>query len=78
VQTGQCSAAVKDGERVLTISSGVCRESAGVEILVEDSGPGIEAAGLRMRLAICQLIVEAHQGSRNALTGRSRGAAFPL
>src|SRR5262245_9289170 len=78
--------------RVLRIGSRPFN-SNGVEVTVEDSGPGIQqedigrifdaffttkASGMGMGLAICRLVVEAHGGTLSVSPVAPHGAAFRI
>src|SRR6202521_4142017 len=82
--------AADEGPRELLISTGKV-ESSGVLVVVQDSGPGLEAAmlervfesfyttkptGLGLGLSICLSILEAHGGRLWASTNQRRGATF--
>jgi len=86
----QAMAAVSDRRRELTVS--VARaEPDRVQVLVEDTGPGLDPAiaprifdpffttksdGLGMGLSICRSIIEAHGGQLGVSSRASHGAAF--
>ena len=84
--------AVDDRARALRVKS-VIRESEGVLIMVEDSGPGIDpenadrifhpffttkSQGMGMGLSICRSIVEAHDGHLSARSAADRGSVFQI
>jgi PAS domain S-box-containing protein len=77
-------------ERVISIKTGV-EESGDVQVIVEDSGSGIDPKnmdrifgsffttklnGMGMGLSICRSIIESHGGRLWAASGPSRGAIF--
>jgi len=79
--------AANEGPRELLIST--TKETSGVLVAVQDSGPGLEAAmlervfesfyttkptGLGLGLSICRSIIEAHGGRLWASTNQRRGA----
>jgi C4-dicarboxylate-specific signal transduction histidine kinase len=81
--------AANEGPRELLIST--TKETSGVLVAVQDSGPGLEAAmlervfetfyttkptGLGLGLSICRSIIEAHGGRLWASTNQRRGATF--
>src|ERR1700738_4235162 len=81
--------AANEGPRELLIST--TKETSGVLVAVQDSGPGLEAAmlervfesfyttkptGLGLGLSICRSIIEAHGGRLWASTNQGRGATF--
>jgi PAS domain S-box-containing protein len=81
--------AANEGPRELLIST--TKETSGVLVAVQDSGPGLEAAmlervfesfyttkptGLGLGLSICRSIIEAHGGRLWASTNQRRGAMF--
>jgi signal transduction histidine kinase len=81
--------AVNEGPRELLI--GTTKETSGVLVAVQDSGPGLEAAmlervfesfyttkptGLGLGHSICRSIIEAHGGRLWASTNQRRGATF--
>lgn len=84
--------AVDDRSRTLRVKSARSK-SAGVLILVEDSGPGIDpdnvdrifrpffttkSQGMGMGLSICRSIVEAHNGDLSAHSAVHRGSVFQI
>jgi PAS domain S-box-containing protein len=81
---------VEDGERELSISTGVSQGSA-ILVAVRDTGPGVDpehldrifkpfyttkASGIGMGLSICRSIIEAHGGELWAEGNQPRGAVF--
>jgi signal transduction histidine kinase/ligand-binding sensor domain-containing protein len=81
---------MRDGPRDLLVRTARA-EPAGVSVLVQDSGPGLDAEsasrifeffyttksqGLGMGLSICRSIVEAHGGTLTFTPSTRRGAAF--
>jgi len=81
--------AANEGPRELLIST--TKETSGVLVAVQDSGPGLEVAmlervfesfyttkptGLGLGLSICRSIIEAHGGRLWASTNQRRGAMF--
>jgi signal transduction histidine kinase len=83
---------VKDRPRVLRIASAM-HESASVQVVVEDSGTGIDSKiidrifdpfyttkshGMGMGLSICRSIVEAHRGHLLASSQVGQGSIFRL
>ena len=83
---------VTDRARTLRIKS-VSREPDGVLVMVEDSGPGIDAEnvdrifnpffttksqGMGMGLSICRSIIEAHDGRLSARSAAPRGSVFQI
>jgi C4-dicarboxylate-specific signal transduction histidine kinase len=81
---------VADHTRKLRVKT-VTRESDGVLIAIEDTGPGIEqerfdrifdpffttkSQGMGMGLAICRSIIEAHGGNLWASPGTTHGSVF--
>jgi PAS domain S-box-containing protein len=81
---------VADHTRTLRVNS-VARESDGVLIAIEDTGPGIKqerfdrifdpffttkSQGMGMGLAICRSIIEAHGGNLWASPGTTHGSVF--
>jgi signal transduction histidine kinase len=84
--------AVDDRSRTLRVKSAKSK-SAGVLIVVEDSGPGIDpenmdrifrpffttkSQGMGMGLSICRSIVEAHNGDLSAHAAIHRGSVFQI
>jgi two-component system, NtrC family, sensor kinase len=81
--------AIKDGRRVLQVSTDRHRDK--IAVAVEDSGPGIDAEkldgifdafvstkpqGMGLGLAICRMIINRHGGQLSASPGQRRGAVF--
>jgi signal transduction histidine kinase len=84
------SMAANDGERVLSIRSGI-HHAGDVVVSVEDTGKGLEPAamdrifspmfttktqGMGIGLSICRSIIEAHEGRLWASADKRRGAVF--
>ena len=87
----EAMATVKDGNRLLAVSTRYSDDGDAIMVAVEDTGPGIDPEkldgifeaffttkpqGMGLGLAICRMIVERHGGQLKASSDGKRGALF--